>query len=679
MSEFIILVLVVVVVAIIRSLRRGHRRASTSNAAKPQSVSVSVSVQPSGLTPGFSSSVPDIGHVRAVGDTGWWLLNPNSDAPMAVTGLNREQAEELKRLLDRGYSEGSYQHTQQITEFLLRTHARWGELEDYIDRARALCERSIAYQQRNSSEWKTAGERDQQDLLSEFRKAAIQSLDVRPCGDLMVLLEDVPDNEMLDDPLLEQYGIEALQLYLRYISSLNRVHIVPAESYERAGFEGLVQLGLARRGTEIPVEDILESCTLKTMNDLVTDLSVSPFRRKRPAIDYLVTLPDIQARLGSQVAFREIFQLLPLPERFGHIDLEKLAQRWRHKWRHTHEVADLMHRTYVFGGWAARNRANILSMAGTGPMYWTLDYVRDDVACPSCRRAAEVGYRQNVALRVPLHPGCRCGVNPRFELPPDSLKMSSVPPHCQLPAVPKPLSSPVQPHTDMPLVMFHTETIQARKLSQHGKARFALPDGFEGTVEEIALHQYQQAGWHGVWGENDLWWMVMALLFWDVYFADVVGAWDPLLKQTGLASDMPRDLFLPEFYERRQHLIADRMANLRTTDVCAELTASYTTRIGVPCRPIERWDKFPLEVLREIVSRLPCNLLLSVLQRLLENFNEHRRGLPDLLLWQDDRHVWAEVKGPGDAVSVPQQQWLSFLRDHGAETWIIRVVDSQSS
>ena len=91
-----------------------------------------------------------------------------------------------------------------------------------------------------------------------------------------------------------------------------------------------------------------------------------------------------------------------------------------------------------------------------------------------------------------------------------------------------------------------------------------------------------------------------------------------------------------------------------------------------------RWDKFPLKVLQEILSQVPRDLLLSVLQRLLENFNGHRRGLPDLLLWKDDAQVWAEVKGPGDTLSVPQQEWLSFLHAHGAETCVIRIVHQHS-
>ncbi|MDH4081471.1 MAG: VRR-NUC domain-containing protein [Nitrospira sp.] len=673
MNEFIgLIVLIIAVVAASRYyMRSGRHEHQISDTAPPQSLSISLSVRSAEPSSESSPLVPDTGAVRAVGETGWWLLNPSSDAPMTVAGLNQEQAEELKRLLDQGYSEAAYQHTQKVMAFLLRTNARWGELEDYIERAKALYQPVIADQQRASAEWKNAGERDRDDLLAEFRRTAINSLDVRPYANLTVLLEAVPGDATLDDLLLEQYGFEALQLYLRYVRPMNRARLVPVDSQERAGFEQLVKLGLARRGIDIPVQDTLGTCTLKQMTDLVTDISAPPFRRKRTAIDYLITLPDIQARLGRLVAFREIFQLLALPERFAHINLEELAQTWRH----THEVADLMHRTYVFGGRSTLDRANFLTMTKGDPVYWTLLPARDDKTCPSCRRAAEVGYRQDAAPLVPLHVGCRCSVLPNIGIPPDSLKMSSSPPRCQLPAVMKPFPSTIPPRTSALLVDSPTQTIEARKVSQHGKARFALPDGFEGTVEEVALHHYQQTGWHGVWGENHLWWMIMALLFWDIYFADLPDAWDPLMKKCGLQFDMPRDLFTRKFYARRRHLIADRMITLKQIDVCTELTRTYSAHIGTPCRLIERWDKFPMTMLQEVLSQVPRDVLLSVLQRLLENFMDHRAGLPDLLLWKDDAQVWAEVKGPGDTLSVVQQEWLSFLHAQGGETRIIRIVD----
>lgn len=673
MIEFIGLILpVIFVVAAIRYYRRrGYRGPQINDAVPPQQSSVYQTVQSAEPSSESSPSVPDTGAVRVIGVTGWWLLNPNSDAPMTVAGLDKEQAEQLKHLLDQGYLEAPYQHTKEVMAFLLRTNARWGELEDYIEKAKALYQRVIADQQQASAEWKTAGNRDRDDLLAEFRRTAISSLEVRPYADLTVLLEDVPGDTTLDDLLLEQYGFEALQLYLRYVRPLNRVRLVSVDSRERSGFEQLVKLGLARRGTEIPIQDILEICTLKQMADLVTDLSVPPFRRKRTAIDYLTTLPDIEARLGRLVAFREVFQLLALPERFGHINLAELAQTWRH----THEVANLMHRTYVLGGSSAQRRTTFLAMTKEDPVYWTLLAGKDDMTCPCCQRAAEVGYRREAAPRLPLHVGCRCSVLPIVGTPPNSLKMSSTPPECKLPTVTKSFSSIAPARTTTLLSDYQTEAIQARKLSQQGKARFALADGFEGTVEEVALHHYRNAGWHGVWGENHLWWMIMALLFWDVYFADVPDAWDPLMKKSGLQLDMPRDLFTPKFYERRKHLIADRMIALKQLDVCSELTRTYSAHVGTPCRPIEQWDKFSLKILQEILSRVPRELVLSVLQRLLENFNRNRAGLPDLLLWKDGIQVWAEVKGPGDTLSVLQEEWLSFLHAQGAETRIIRIVD----
>lgn len=149
--------------------------------------------------------------------------------------------------------------------------------------------------------------------------------------------------------------------------------------------------------------------------------------------------------------------------------------------------------------------------------------------------------------------------------------------------------------------------LKATRIAGKGKARWKWSDGFEGFVEQIALKAFEERGWQGVWGENSLWEFMMALLFWDVFFAPIEGMWEPLFAQgsTLWEQDMPRDWGGPEFYERRRSLIAQRLECLRSVDLHEEINNLYFTNCGRRCRPIWNWNKFSAAQLASAATALP--------------------------------------------------------------------------
>ena len=147
--------------------------------------------------------------------------------------------------------------------FFVRTQGG-GSLEDYINRFKPLYLKDIAAQQRSSAEWITAGEKDREDLLAEFRERAIQKLDVRPLLRSSDSVRIFIDRRYHGRPvILERFGFDAMQLYLRHATRTNTVRVVSVEHSDRAGFEQLVALGLTRRGTGIPMAEILQQLKLK--------------------------------------------------------------------------------------------------------------------------------------------------------------------------------------------------------------------------------------------------------------------------------------------------------------------------------------------------------------------------------------------------------------------------------
>lgn len=193
------------------------------------------------------------------------------------------------------------------------------------------------------------------------------------------------------------------------------------------------------------------------------------------------------------------------------------------------------------------------------------------------------------------------------------------------------------------------------------RVAYAGADGNPVQAEEAALECYASIGYQGIWSENDYWWQIMSLLFWDVLFARIDGAFTPRWGFPSRRQDMPRDLFTEDFYDNRQDIIRNRMAELAHVDsIERALTRAHKQNHGKPCRPIEDWGQFSLGQLVAGVQSLPRQALLQILHRLLRDFDTHRSGLPDLFLCAP-HPCFVEVKAETDSLRDNQVEWLHFL------------------
>lgn len=352
---------------------------------------------------GRSFQNPDTGDVKPNGDGGW-IINPKSTFPLTIYGINEKDANELKVLLEDGYSKSAYDILPKLVPFIAVKNLRCREIEEYIKKFKPIYLNKIEELKKASVEWPTLSDSDKEDLLYSFRQAAINSLDIRPNCNLIYLFEYEPSDFSIDDALLQRYEYDLLQFYLSYADRVDKVYIIPADHYYRKKFERLVEKKLAIQGTQIPFNLILNSLTLKELNEIITDLNIKPFTRKNKAVEYLLSLPDIQERLKRKIAFRELFKLCTLPEEFANIKLEDISKAWKF----ITEVAILLAETYINGGIAKRDyldRKDYIDFVES----WEIMTVGDD-ACPYCKRLASKDYPKNVYPKVPLHLGCRCYV-----------------------------------------------------------------------------------------------------------------------------------------------------------------------------------------------------------------------------------------------------------------------------
>ena len=208
--------------------------------------------------------------------------------------------------------------------------------------------------------------------------------------------------------------------------------------------------------------------------------------------------------------------------------------------------------------------------------------------------------------------------------------------------------------------------IQGEKISsKSGKAKYKLSNNEEGTIEELVLNYYAKKGYSGLFSENDYWWMIMSLLFWDVIFYPVPGMFFEDINFP--KEDMPMDFFNIDFYIRREEIINKLISCFREVDKSemTELTGImgkyYWKYKGKPCRAINNWDKFSINELQKAIEVLSPKQLMGIMERLLFFFGEFRRGLPDLFLFKDGQPLFVECKELNETVSEYQKSWHKYL------------------
>jgi hypothetical protein len=371
-----------------------------SPAAEPSPASES-EPRIAGLSTKPSRSI-DTGKLTVTPD-GAWILNPNCGFRLTIE-TGKDVAVQVKALLDSRLRENLYDGEERLAPIIARSNLRCREIEEYVCIWRPRYLKRIEELKAASEEWATAGEMDRDDLLAQFKGQALAAIDVRPRCDLDVLLDSEPVNATIDDALVDRYGFDAVDTYLQHIGKPAKVHRLAPTHPQRQRYESLLTKGLARRGSDIPVAAILADFKLKEMAQLAPP-GLGPFGRKAAAIQALTNVPDIRERLGKVVAFRELFQLLPLPEEFAGIDLGAVGTSWAY----TRTVTNLFVGTYMKAAWELRSFA----FYDENP-----DLVRGwevrpgSKACPYC--VSKVGRvpSSTPRPRVPFHIGCYCDVVP---------------------------------------------------------------------------------------------------------------------------------------------------------------------------------------------------------------------------------------------------------------------------
>ena len=194
------------------------------------------------------------------------------------------------------------------------------------------------------------------------------------------------------------------------------------------------------------------------------------------------------------------------------------------------------------------------------------------------------------------------------------------------------------------------------------------------TVEDLALLHYAGddcGNWRGVHVESRFWTMLFSLLFADVIFMPVVGAFRSPFQST------PFDMYTANFTSVRLSAINQRLASIRRGDSRTIIIRSWSAHFGRKISGIF-WHLLRIEDLCDILDGIGGMAIHYMMKLLMLDYRVWSIGAPDLILWRKTTNSSAEVKfvevkSSNDHLTERQQAWLSALYEAGVDVAICKV------
>jgi hypothetical protein len=338
-------------------------------------------------------------------NNGFWILNPSTPFELTVMTKAKNIAQTIRKILDDSDLSDSKKQDK-----LLAMYATYNikikEIEEYKAKYKSQYFAKIEELKNSFGNWQNLGELDKEDLLCEFREKAVNVIYERADCELDVLFEYEAKDTTLADEFVIEYGFENIQTYINYGGHTGKVRSVPNDAYSRQMFENLAELGLAIRGSNLSIEEILLTLTLKELNDFAANPD-KVFRRKNQAVEYIINNVDIDKKIGNFVSLRGLFKLNPLPEKYASLDFHAISDTWEY---YTQEI-NLLTRTYLtsFYQWQELQDREYVQ-------YYTVSPMDKENPCPCAKSRMSKRYYKSTPPKIPFHVGCTCWMNTKHKI-----------------------------------------------------------------------------------------------------------------------------------------------------------------------------------------------------------------------------------------------------------------------
>ena len=217
-----------------------------------------------------------------------------------------------------------------------------------------------------------------------------------------------------------------------------------------------------------------------------------------------------------------------------------------------------------------------------------------------------------------------------------------------------------------------TRIIEAKKTGEK-KLYFYNSSGEKVTTENFVKDYYEKSGYSVMRAEVNFWQAMSALCFFDEIFS----------INTNSLNDIPLDLFHNDlFYKARKQIIDEKYNLLKTVkllDYVNEqiiLNGNFKTRLfryNLPTYKADFIEYFKTTIVQDFLSFIDNNIFADIVYKIAQNPNDNRAGLPDFIIWNDEKFEFIEVKRINEQLREAQINWIKFLLNKNTPIYIVRV------
>lgn len=209
---------------------------------------------------------------------------------------------------------------------------------------------------------------------------------------------------------------------------------------------------------------------------------------------------------------------------------------------------------------------------------------------------------------------------------------------------------------------FHKKRTSATTDLLRSATELFLDEAYRNQPERAALRHYKAQGLDAYRSENVPWRNLFGLLFWSLLHT----------------SDMPRRrvpeiLRAGQFYATHKDEIERRLARLDTPHrVLLDLLKTLSLHYGED-NALVHWGSRSLDRIQALVSHAPHGAVATILRQMAQDWRGTKDGFPDLMLIDDGRIRFVEIKTSGDSIRRNQLTRMRQLTAAGFECRIVKV------
>lgn len=205
-----------------------------------------------------------------------------------------------------------------------------------------------------------------------------------------------------------------------------------------------------------------------------------------------------------------------------------------------------------------------------------------------------------------------------------------------------------------------TETLRSAR-------KIPIDESFYRSPEAGVQDYFRNLGMESFHVENYLWNSLFGLFFWEELFES---------EKSGLYNEFertPAELFGKKFYELHEKEILKKLELLNSPEVAtAYLRLKVLEKSGTP-NGVFSWHESILPTLELFLKHADAKAVYQMLLHLSQDFLSRSTGFPDLMVIEENKVKFCEIKAEGDSLKQQQLLQMISLQRAGFEVEVLQV------